>query len=22
MFSKLWELYACFVMFGLEGLSP
>jgi len=22
MFPKLWELYACFVVFGLEGLSP
>ena len=22
MFPRLWELPACFVMFGLEGLSP
>jgi len=22
MFPKLWEVYTCFVVFGLEGLSP
>jgi len=22
MFPKLWKVYTCFVVFGLEGLSP
>ena len=22
MFPKLWDVYACFVVFGLQGLSP